>query len=99
MFLFKGLYDQRWFGNTKSHLVQLGLGQSLTLLAPGGGTKCPDPFHNAIAVFFSRKRVFLLFDFYYFGVRQFLVKKNFIFFTRPPSEGGTKKTKKFENWS
>ena len=38
--------------------------------------------------FFSRKRVFLLFDFYYFGVRQFLVKKNFIFFYPPPLRGG-----------
>ena len=40
----------------------------------GGGTKCPDPFYSAIAIFFSRKDVLLLFDFYYFGVRQILVK-------------------------
>ena len=61
----------------------------------GGGTKCPQPFNIAI----SRKRVFLLFDFYYFGVRQFLMKKTSNFFTPPPSEGGTKKMKKIENWS
>ena len=35
---------------------------------------CPDPFNIAIAISFGRKRVFLLFDFYYFGIRQFLVK-------------------------
>ena len=34
-----------------------------------GGTMCPDPFNIAIAIFFSWKCVFLLFDFYYFGVR------------------------------
>ena len=27
----KGVYDQRWLGKTKSHIIQLGLGQSLTL--------------------------------------------------------------------
>ena len=63
----------------------------LTLLDPGA-TKCPDPFHIAIAVFFSRKRVFLLFDFYYFGVRQFLIKNYLLFLTPPPSEGGKEKT-------
>ena len=35
----------------------------------------------------------LLFDFYYFGVRQFLVKKNSKFFTPTPSRGVLK------NWS
>ena len=39
------------------------------------------------------KRVFLLFDFYHFGVRQFLVKKKMVCFTPSPSEGGIKKTK------
>ena len=36
--------------------------------------------HRLCGNSFSRKHVFLLFDFYYFGVRQFLVKKNLIFF-------------------
>ena len=35
-------------------------------------------------------------DFYYFGVRQFLVKKKTNFFTPPPSEGGTKERKNLE---
>ena len=78
---------------------QLWTVMSCSLLAPGGALSARILFIMRLLFFFSRKRVFLLFDFYYFGVRQFLVKKNFIFFTRPPSEGGTKKTKKFENWS
>ena len=68
----------------------------LTLLDPRA-TKCPDLFHIAIAVFFfSRKRVFLLFDFYFFWVKQFLMKKKLKIFTPTPSEGGTKKTKKMK---
>ena len=60
-----------------------------------GGTKCPDPFHIAIAVFFLVGNVFfLLFGFYYFEVRQFLVKKTPKFFTPPPSEGVLEKQKK-----
>ena len=47
----------------------------------GGGTKCPDPFNIAIGIFlFSWKRVFLSFDCYFFGVRQFLERKNVIFY-------------------
>ena len=40
----------------------------LTLLDTGGSTNCPDSIHIAITVFFSRKRVFLSFDFNYFGI-------------------------------
>ena len=39
-----GLYDQRWFGNIKSHIVQHGLGQSLTL-------KSPPPTHHHTNLF------------------------------------------------
>ena len=73
---------------------------TLTLLAlVGEGTKCPDTFHIAIA-FFSRKHVFLLFDFYYIGVWQFLVKKNLKFFGGTHRSGPLKiwKIPNFQKW-
>ena len=75
------------FSNDISLLIAHQTYTTLTLIAPGGGgTKCPDPFHIAIAVFFfSRKRVFLLFDFYYFGVRQYFVTKKMEIFLGLPS--------------
>ena len=74
----------------KFSLILGGSGDPLTLSGP-------DPFHIAIAVFLvGNVFFFLLFDFYYFGVTQFLVKKIQYFFNPPPSEGGTKETKKLK---
>ena len=46
----------------------------------GGALSARFHFILRLLFFFSRKRAFLSFDFYYFGVRQFLLEKNFTFF-------------------
>ena len=68
---------------------------SLTLLDPGGDALSAQIHFILWLMFFvSRKRVFLLFHFYYIGVRQFLVKNKLKIFYPTPLRGGTKKMKK-----
>ena len=60
--------------------------QNFNPISPGGGAlSAHSLLISRLLIFFSRKRVFLLFDIYYFGVRQFLVKNKRKKFDPTPS--------------
>ena len=63
----------------------------LTLLDPGG-----DPFHIAIAVFFSRKRVFYYLTFIILGLDSFSESFLIDFYPDPPPRGVLKNEKKLK---
>ena len=64
-------------------------------ISPGGGAlSAHSLLISRLLFFFSRKRVFLLFDFYYFGVGQFLVKKKLKFFLPHSPPRGVQKNEK-----
>ena len=65
----------------------------LALLDPGGALSARIHFKLRLLFFFCRKHAFLLFDFYYFGDRQFLMKMKFIIFYPTPSRRGILKKK------
>ena len=69
----------------------------LTLLAPeegGGGTKCPDPFHIAITVFFQWETCFFITQLLFFwGQTVFNENKIYYFLPHPPPRGILKKRK------